>query len=53
MQKHGIIRINEISVREALTACSKSLTYKGLVDYSEYYKAKNVLKKQQMVFTTY
>lgn len=42
MQKHGIILIDEISVQEALTVCSKSLTYKGLVDYGEDYRAKHI-----------
>lgn len=45
MQKHGIILVDEISVREALTVCSKTLTYKGLVDYGEEYKATDINEK--------
>jgi len=45
MQKHGIILVDEISVREALTVCSKSLTYKGLVDFGEDYKASDINEK--------
>ncbi|KAF0761696.1 Uncharacterized protein FWK35_00004117, partial [Aphis craccivora] len=37
---HEWLILYEISVREALTVCSKSLTYKGLVDFGEDYKAK-------------
>jgi len=45
IQKHGIILVDEISVREALTVCSKSLTYKGLVDFGEDYKASDINEK--------
>lgn len=45
MQKHGIILVDEISVREALTVCSKTLTFKGLVDYGEEYKTTNINEK--------
>jgi len=48
MQTHGIILVDEISVREALTVCSKTLTYKGLIDYGEEYKATDIAKKPQV-----
>lgn len=45
MQKYGIILVDEISVREALTVCSKSLTYKNLVDFGDDYKASDTNEK--------
>jgi len=33
LQKHGIILFDEMSVRESLSVCSTSLTYKGLIDF--------------------
>lgn len=44
-QKHGVLLIDEISVREALTVCSRTLTYKGLVDLGEDYKATSIEEK--------
>jgi len=44
-QKYGILLVVEISVREAITVCSKSLTYTGLVDYGEDYKATDIHEK--------
>jgi len=44
-QKHGIILVDEISVREAITVCSKTLTYKGLVDHGDDYKATDINEK--------
>lgn len=32
-------------MREAITVCSKTLTYKGLVDYGDDYKATNINEK--------
>ncbi|KAL5239310.1 hypothetical protein ACI65C_006720 [Semiaphis heraclei] len=44
-QKHGILLVDEISVREAITVFSKSLTYRGLVDYGKDYKATDIHEK--------
>lgn len=44
-QKHGILLVDEISVRESITVCSKSLTYRGLVDHGEDYKASDINEK--------
>jgi len=45
MQKHGIILFDEMSVRQAISVCSKTLTYKGLVDFGKDKKA-NDIKEQ-------
>lgn len=42
MQKHGIILFDEMSVRQAISVCSKTLTYKGLVDFGDDKKAKTI-----------
>jgi len=44
-QKHGVLLVDEISVREGIIVCSKSLTYRGLVDHVEDYKATNINEK--------
>ncbi|XP_046396738.1 uncharacterized protein LOC124163713 [Ischnura elegans] len=35
MERHGILSIDEIHLRENVSVCSKSLTYKGLIDFGE------------------
>lgn len=44
-QKHGILLVDEISVREAITVYSKTLTYIGLVNHGEDYKATCINEK--------
>lgn len=33
MQKHGLLLLDEMSVRESISVNSKTLTYSGLVDF--------------------
>lgn len=35
MERHGVILFDEISTRESISVDSKSLTYKGLIDFGE------------------
>lgn len=52
MQKHGIILFDEMFKRQAISVCSKTLTYKGLVDFGEDKKANDIKEQatQALVF---
>lgn len=52
IQKHGIILFDEMSVRQSISVCSKTLTYKGLVDFGDHKKANDINEQatQALVF---
>lgn len=35
MQKHGVLLVDEMKVRESVNVCSTNLTYTGLVDFGD------------------